>query len=103
MPQGFDFLGAGDVQIQGSDGRWRSLLFPAPLRLLKAGPPGGIGGLDLSIERCLDTGIGWRPAVKRSIGASRGAKNEHDGEEEKRLALGWRRHMPTLARTSPFS
>jgi hypothetical protein len=51
VPQGFDFLRAGDVQIEGSDRLGRRLLFLTPFWFAKAGPAGGIRRFYLPFER----------------------------------------------------
>jgi hypothetical protein len=51
VPQGFDFLRAGDVQIEGSDWLGRRFLFLTPFWFAKAGPARGIRSFYLPFER----------------------------------------------------
>ena len=51
VPQGFDFLRAGDVEIEGSDWLGRRLLFLTTFWSAKAGPAGGIRSFYLPFER----------------------------------------------------
>src|SRR5258705_10872989 len=100
VPQAFNFLLAGYIQIQRSGRLGRSLLLRFPFRLPKAGPAGRIGRLYLTLERrprsCVCGGFG----VERTPGPGRGPKDQDNREEEEGFAFGRGRHMPTLSTIS---